>query len=98
MELKNKYVILEKLDGKYRPDMLIGNREVQGWCLEEPTVGFSLYLFYAPKNVKIGEVEIPAEDLPCAWTSTLKEIDYENMILTTKNSTYKIEIRDDKTN
>ena len=91
--MKNKYVILEKLDGKFRQDMIVGDKSVQGWCLEEPQVGYQFYLYNSLEDVKIGEAVIPKEDLPCAWTSVVKEIDLENGIIRTANSTYKIIIK-----
>ena len=91
--MKGKYLILEKLDGKFRQDMLVGDRSIQGYCLEEPKVGYQFFLYNSPEDVKIGEVVIPKEDLPCAWTSTVREIDLENNIIKTNNSTYRYEIK-----
>ena len=97
MQLKGKYIILEKLSGeKYRPDMLVGDRSIRGYCLEPPKVGYQFFLFYAPKDVEIGEAVIPKEDLPCSWTSIVKEIDWENNIIKTANSVYKFEIKEDE--
>jgi hypothetical protein len=97
MELKGKYIILEKLSGeRYRADMLVGNRDVQGWCIEPPQVGYAFYLYTSPEDVKIGDAVIPKEDLLCAWTSRVDSIDLENNIIKTANSTYKIEIKDEQ--
>lgn len=41
MELKNKYLVLEKLNGKFRQDMLVGDKSIRGWCIEPPTNRFS---------------------------------------------------------
>lgn len=92
--MKNRYVILEKLNGSFRQDLPIGNKEVQGYCLEEPKVGHQFYLYTSPKDIKIGEAVIPKEQLICAWTSRIEEIDLINGIIKTKNSTYKIEVND----
>lgn len=94
MELKNKYIILEKLDGKFRQDMLVGDRSIQGYVLEEPTVGYQFYLYNCVKDVEIRGAIIPCHDLPVAWTSKVREIDLENGLIKTANSTYKIEIKD----
>jgi hypothetical protein len=91
--LKNKYIILEKLDGKFRQDLPIGNKGIQGWCLVEPQIGFQFYLYTSLEDVKIGEAVIPKEDLVCAWTSEVKSIDLENNIIKTKNSTYQFTIK-----
>lgn len=91
--MKNKFLILEKLSGeRYRPDMLPGNREIRGWCLELPQAGYPFYLYTSPEDVKIGDAVIPKEDLPCSWTSAVREVDWENNIIKTTNSVYKIEI------
>lgn len=94
MELKNKYLILEKLDGKFRQDMLVGNKEVRGFCLDEPTVGQQFYLYNCIKDVEVMGAVIPCNDLPVSWTSRVKEIDLENGIIKTANSIYKVEIKD----
>lgn len=93
MELKNKYLILEKLDGTYRVDLPIGNKEIQGFCLDEPKIGQQLYLYTSNEDVKIGEAIIPKENLLCAWTSTIREIDFENNLIKTRNSIYRYEIK-----
>jgi hypothetical protein len=93
--MKNKYVVLEKLSGeRYRPDMPVGDKSVQGYCLEEPMVGYQFYLYTSPTDVKIGEAVISKEQLLCAWTSKVASIDLENGIIKTRNSTYKIAIKD----
>lgn len=94
MELKNKYLILEKLDGKFRQDMLVGNKEVQGFCLDEPTVGYPLYLYNCMKDIKVMGAVIPCNELPVSWTSRVESIDLEKGIIKTRNSTYKIEVKD----
>lgn len=94
MELKNKYLILEKLDGKFRQDMIVGNKEVRGFCLNEPTVGHQFFLYNCIKDVEVMGAIIPCNELPVAWTSRVEEIDLEANIIRTKNSTYKIEIKD----
>ena len=88
--MKGKYLVLEKLDGSYRADLPIGNKEIQGWCLEEPIVGHQFFLYTSPNDVEIGEAVIPKGDLPCAWTSRVASIDLENQIIKTANSTYRI--------
>ena len=93
MDLKGKYIILEKLDGEHRIDLLIGNKEIQGYCLEEPKVGYPFFLYTSPEDIKIGEAIIPKEDLLTAWTSTVREIDLENNLIITNNSKYRYEIR-----
>lgn len=90
MELKNKYLILEKLEGKYRQDMLVGDKSIRGWCIEPPTVGYQFYLYNCVKDVEVMGTVIPCHDLPVAWTSTIESIDLENGIIKTRNSTYKI--------
>lgn len=89
-----KYIILEKLDGKFRQDMLVGDKSIQGWCIEPLTVGHQFYLYTSPTDIVIGEAVIPKEELICSWTSRVDSIDLENGIIKTKNSTYKIEIKD----
>lgn len=92
--MKNKYVTLEKLSGeKFRQDMLVGDRSIQGYCLEEPQIGYPFYLYSSFEDVKIGEAMIVKEDLPCAWTSRVEEIDLEHNIIKTANSTYRFEIK-----
>ena len=94
--MKGKFVILEKLSGeKYRVDMLVGDRSIRGYCLEEPKVGYQFFLYSSAEDVKIGESVIPKEDLPCSWTSVVREIDLENNIIKTANSVYKFEIKDE---
>ena len=94
--MKGKFVILEKLSGeRYRPDMLIGDRSIRGYCLEPPKVGYQFFLYSSAEDVKIGESVIPKEDLPCSWTSVVREIDLENNIIKTANSVYKFEIKDE---
>ncbi len=93
--MKGKYLILEKLSGeRFRQDMLVGDRSVQGYCLEEPTVGYQLFLYNCIKDIDVMGATIPCRDLPIAWTSIVQEIDLVNNILKTKNSIYKIEVRD----
>lgn len=89
-----KYIILEKLDGKFRQDMLVGDRSIQGYCIEPPTVGYQFYLYNCVKDIKVMETVIPCHDLPVAWTSRVEAIDLENGIIKTANSTYKVEIKD----
>lgn len=98
MKLKNKYIILEKLSddmfgGNHPNGVNVGSIAVQGYALYEPTVGEQFCLFSSLEDVKIGEAIIPKEQLLTSWTSAVKEIDLENMILKTKNSTYKILIK-----
>jgi hypothetical protein len=76
-----KYLILEKLDGAFRQDMLVGDKSIRGYVLEEPKVGYQFYLYNSPVDVKIGDAIIPKEDLPVAWTSVVREIDLENNII-----------------
>ena len=95
--MKGKYVILEKLSGeRYRADMLVGDRSVQGYVLEEPKVGYQFYLYNCVKDVEVMGAIIPCHDLPIAWTSVVREIDLENNIIKTANSIYKMEIKDVK--
>lgn len=78
---KNEYIILEKIDGVYKPDFLIGNKEIRGYCRHGIEVGKQLLLYdNLTKGVR-----------PFAWTSTVQEIK-DDMIIT-KNSTYKITIK-----
>ena len=91
--MKNKYIILEKLDGKFRQDLPNGNKEIQGWCLEEPQVGYTLYLCSSLEDIKLGDGIITKEDLICAWTSTVKYINLNNQIIKAANSTYKFEVK-----
>lgn len=93
MEMINKYLILEKLDGSFRQDIPIGSKEVQGYALDEPKVGYPFYLYTSLDDIKVGEAIIPKEDLITSWTSVVREIDLENSIIRTVNSTYKFEIR-----
>ena len=93
--MKGKFIILEKLDGKFRQDLPVGNTLIRGYCLEEPKVGYQFFLYSSAEDVKIGESVIPKEDLLTAWTSVVREIDLENNIIKTANSVYKIEIRDE---
>ena len=92
--MKGKFVILEKLDGKFRQDLPVGNTLIRGYCLEEPKVGYQFFLYSSAEDVKIGESVIPKEDLLTAWTSVVREIDLENNIIKTANSVYKFEIKD----
>lgn len=94
MELKNKYLILEKLDGKFRQDMLVGDKSIRGYCLDEPTVGHQFFLYNCIKDVEVMGAVIPCNELPVSWTSRVESIDLENFTIKTKNSTYKIEIKD----
>lgn len=98
--MKGKFVILEKLDGKFRQDLPVGNTLIRGYCLEEPKVGYQFFLYSSAEDVKIrmNETEsytIPKEDLLCAWTSVVREIDLENNIIKTANSVYKFEVKDE---
>ena len=88
-----KYIILEKLDGSFRQDLPLGNKNVQGYCLNEPKVGEQFMLYNSPTDVVIGEATVPKEDLLVAYTSVVKEIDLESSIIKTANSTYKFEIK-----
>lgn len=81
MKLKEKYVVLEKIDGSYRVDLPVGNKEIQGLALEEPKIGESFKLYSATWVLQ-------------AWTSAVKEIDHKNKIIKTANSTYKYEIKE----
>ncbi len=80
MNLKEKYIVLEKIDGSFRQDLPVGNKEIQGMVLEEPKVGASFKLYSVSQVLQ-------------AWTSPVKEIDYKNRIIKTVNSTYKYEIK-----
>lgn len=93
--MKGKFVILEKLDGKFRQDLPIKNTLIRGYCLEEPKVGYQFFLYSSAEDVKIGESVIPKEDLLTAWTSVVREIDLENNIIKTANSVYKFEVKDE---
>ena len=82
--MKGKYVILEKIDGSFRQDLPIGNKEIQGYVFQEFKIDFPILFFFS------------AEDqTPCAWTSKVVSVDLEKQIIKTKNSTYKFEIRDE---
>ena len=89
-----KYIILEKLDGSYRQDLPLGNKEIQGYCLHEPKVGEQFMLYNSPTDIVIGDAIIPKEDLLVAYTSIVREIDLDNNIIKTANSTYKFEIKE----
>lgn len=92
--MKNKYIVLEKLYGKFRQDMLVGDRSVQGYCLELPKIGYPFYLYNSLEDINIGGATIPKEDLVCDWTSQVREIDLDNQIIKTANSVYKFEIKE----
>ena len=85
-----KYIILEKLDGKNNQSIRIGGKDVQGYCLHEPKIGEQFMLYNSPTDVVIGSAIIPKEDLLVAWTSQVREVDLDNNIIKTANSTYKI--------
>ena len=89
-----KYIILEKLDGSFRQDLPLGNKEIQGYYLHEPKIGEQFMLYNSPTDIIIGEATIPKEDLLVAYTSVVKEIDLESNIIKTANSTYKFEIKE----
>jgi hypothetical protein len=79
---KDKYIILEKIEGVYRPDQLIGNKDIRGYCRHGIEIGKQLYLYDHPiKGVR-----------PYAWTSTVIEV--KDDIIITKNSAYKIIINE----
>ena len=93
--MNGKFIILEKLDGKFRQDLPVGNTLIRGYCLKEPKVGYQFFLYSSAEDVKIGESVIPKEDLLTAWTSVVREIDLENNIIKTANSVYKFEVKDE---
>lgn len=79
---KNKYIILEKLDGTFRQDLPIGNFLIQGWNRFDIEIGKPIGLFSHPiKGVRAD-----------CWTSTVKEINGD--IIKTENSKYKITIKE----
>lgn len=86
MELKNKFVTLEKLeDLRYNgnhPNGINTGYKLKGWLLEEPIEGQAVFLF-ATKSI---------QSTPSGWTSVIKNVDMENMLLETKNSMYKITV------
>lgn len=86
MELKNKNITLIKLsDDKFNgrhPNGVFTGSKISGYVKSEPKIGEQLYLYYSLKLTSTYS----------AWTSAVKSIDYDNMILKTENSTYKIEI------
>lgn len=92
--MKGKYIILEKLDGSFRQDLPIGNKELRGYCIEPPEIGYPFYLYNCIKDVEVMGAVIPCNELPVSWTSRVKEIDLENGTIKTANSIYKIEIKD----
>ena len=94
--MKGKFIILEKLDGKFRQGLPVGNTLIRGYCLKEPKVGYQFFLYSSAEDVKIGESVIPKEDLLTAWTSVVREIDLENNIIKTANSVYKFEVKDER--
>lgn len=96
MELQGKYITLEKLNGRDNRLISIGSTIIQGYCLDNPEVGYAFYLYSSPKDVKIGEAVIPKHDLPCAWTSQIKEIKTDENILVTNNSIYKVIIKENE--
>lgn len=78
---KDKYIILEKIDGIDDFQYPIGNTEIQGWNRHGIEVDKQLLLYdHLTKGVR-----------PFAWTSTVQEI--KDDIIITKNSTYKITIK-----
>ena len=93
--MKGKYIILEKLDGTFRQDLPIGSKGVQGYCLEEPRVGYQFYLYNCVKDVEVMGAVIPCQEVAVAWTSVVKELDLEYNIIKTANSIYKFEIKNE---
>jgi hypothetical protein len=86
--MKDKYLILtkisdDKFNGNHPNGINIGSTEVQGFNYDGIRLGEKLYLYQWR--------EVP----PTAWTSTVESFNEENMILKTKNSTYKITIKDE---
>lgn len=86
MSLVGKYLKLTKLEdlrfeGNH-PNGINRGYVLQGWCIDTPEPGYALYLYTSKSIVTT----------PSAWTSAIVEVDYEKMIVTTKNSKYSIEV------
>lgn len=89
--MNNKYITLTKLsddafNGSHPNGIYVGNSSIQGYPKNGINVGEQLFLFPSLKN----------ESNPNAWTSQVVSFNKKNMILKTKNSTYKIDIRKDE--
>lgn len=84
--IKGKYVILEKIEDKvfegFHPNGINKGHQLKGFCMDEPIIGQSVFLFITDQF----------QTTPQAWTSRLEKIDYDNMILETKNSKYSITV------
>ncbi len=82
--MKGKYVKLTKLEdlkfnGFHPNGINVGNTDIQGICVDEPKEGEA---FIMQAGFGYGT----------CWTSAVVSFDEETMLLTTKNSVYKVEI------
>ncbi len=85
--MKGKYIKLTKLEdlkfeGFHPNGVNVGNTTIQGICIDEPKIGESLFL-----HSGLGYSQ--------CWTSKVVSFDKDEMLLTTKNSIYKIEIHEE---
>ena len=91
MEIKNKYLLLtkvsdDKFKGNHPNGINVGSTLIQGYAKMGIVKGEQLFLF---PFLKINSS-------PNAWTSIVVSFDKKTMMLKTKNSTYKIEIKKDE--
>lgn len=88
-----KYLILEKTEDHFNrsygwhPEG-IGSTNIQGYLHDEIQEGYPIHLYITQNN--------KFDSHPTAWTSTVKSFDKETMTVVTKNSTYKITIRQEE--
>ena len=86
-DFKFKYLILTKLssdneNSKNNPESRVGYQDIRGYCTEQPRVGHQLLLYATTSS----------NDPRMCWTFKIQNIDYENKIIKTLNSTYSYEI------
>lgn len=89
--MNDKYITLTKLsddafNGSHPNGIYVGNSSIQGYPRKGINIGEQLFLH---PSLKI-------DSSPNAWTSTVESFDKKKMILKTRNSTYKIDIRKDE--
>ena len=96
MKYTNKYLLLTKLeeDRPNRNGVHIGSQLIQGYCLDGITPGQQLYLYSSNEDVVVMGYTVPKQELLTSWTSTVVSLDEDNDLLKTKNSLYKIEIKE----
>ncbi len=88
-----KYLILEKTEDHFNRmygwfPVGIGSTDLQGYLHDEIKVGEHIHL-HTNQNSKLGLY-------PTSSTSKVKSFDPESMTVVTKNSTYKITIREEE--